>query len=148
MKLVMQPTDFSLCGQACVATIAGVSLEESIKAFGTRGGTHSRHVIKACKQLGISCGDKLIRLRKGTKKPDLCMVMFHFGDRINTHWVVFVRTKNIYGENIEAYLDPSHGLHFGYPKSEIDIRETSFLPIFEKATNITYNYIAPWECLR
>jgi len=65
MKLVRQPEGSSLCGQACVATIAGVSLEESIRAFdGTRGGTRTKQVINALRKFGIACGDKLLRITK------------------------------------------------------------------------------------
>jgi hypothetical protein len=66
---IYQPPGSSLCGQTCVAMLAGISLEESISAFnGKRGGTLTRDVVDAFRKLGIHCGDKLIHL-KGQKKP-------------------------------------------------------------------------------
>ena len=38
MKLIMQPT-FSTCGQACIAMIAGKSVEEVIRDMKTDGAT-------------------------------------------------------------------------------------------------------------
>ena len=38
MELIMQPT-FSTCGQACIAMIAGKSVEEVIKDMKTDGAT-------------------------------------------------------------------------------------------------------------
>lgn len=118
MKLVRQPENSSLCGQACVATIAGVSLEESIQAFrGTKGGTRTKQVIDALNKLGVKCGDKLVRI-KGNNKPLCCIVKQHFDDTKVTHWVVYYHGR---------YLDPDIGIYRDYVKG---MRETSFLPIF------------------
>lgn len=119
MELVRQPKNSSLCGQACVATIAGVSLEKSIKVFGgTKGGTRTRQVVEALRKLGIACGDKLTRINKDTEKSPTCIVKQHFDDTKITHWVVYY-----YG----YYLDPDIGIY----KEYIDgMRETSYLPIY------------------
>lgn len=49
LDLVRQPEGSNLCGQACVATLANVSLEEACKAVGKRGRTRWTDV-----RLGLS----------------------------------------------------------------------------------------------
>lgn len=123
MKLVRQPENSSLCGQACVATIAGVSLEESIAAFnGTRGGTRTKQVVEALRKLNISCGDKLVSLKKGIKPP-VCIAKLHFNDCKFTHWTVYY---------CGLYLDPDIGVLTGYCDG---VRETSYLPIYIQEAN-------------
>lgn len=117
---LQQPEKSSLCGQACVAMIAGITLDESIKVFRTKGGTRTSDVYRALTTLGIKCGDKLVRLKDGIQKPNICIVKLHFSDTKNTHWTVW---------NHNHFYDP--GLEFPieeYPKHLV--RETSFLPIF------------------
>ena len=53
MRLVRQPEDSSLCGQACVATLAGITLDESIEIFGTKGKTYGTHLVAALRCVGI-----------------------------------------------------------------------------------------------
>lgn len=119
MKLVRQPEGSSLCGQACVATIAGVSLEESIRAFdGTRGGTRTKQVINALRKFGIACGDKLLRITKKQNKTSTCIVTLHFDGCKGKHWVVYHEGR---------YLDPDVGIVTKYPSY---VRETSFLPVY------------------
>jgi len=119
MKLVRQPEGSSLCGQACVATIAGVSLEESIRAFdGTRGGTRTKQVINAFRKFGIACGDKLLRITKKQNKTSTCIVTLHFDGCKGKHWVVYHEGR---------YLDPDVGIVTKYPSY---VRETSFLPVY------------------
>jgi hypothetical protein len=118
MKLVRQPENSSLCGQACVATIAGVSLDDSIAAFNNaRCGTRTKQVVKALRKLGVKCGDKLISLKKNQKSP-VCIVKLHFDDCKFTHWTVY---------NMGLYLDPDAGVLTEYCKG---VHETSYLPIF------------------
>jgi hypothetical protein len=124
MKLIMQPEGSSLCGQACVAMIAGITLEESIKVFGTKGGTHTNDLIRAFKRLGISCDNRPILIgprHKYRTKPPICIVRQHFKDRKNTHWVVFYKGM---------YYDPSLGTLERYEDFFDDVRETSYLEIF------------------
>jgi hypothetical protein len=117
LKLIRQPENSSLCGQACVATIVGVSLEESIAVFGTKGGTRTKQVIAALRKLGIKCGDGLVSLKK-SQKPPLCIVKQHFDDCKHTHWVVY---------NNGLYYDPDVGVYREYVEG---MRETSYLPVY------------------
>lgn len=118
MKLVRQPEDSCLCGQACVATIAGVSLEESIRAFGgKRGKTRTKEVAKALHDLGVTSGDSLTRISKNEGKPNCCIVKLHFKNTENTHWTVYYNG---------LFYDPALGILKDYSEGT---RQTSFLPI-------------------
>ena len=118
MKILLQPEGSSLCGQACVAMLAGITLEESIKVFGSRAGTSTKQVVEALRSLGVKCADGLTRITKSRGKSEACMVVQHFDGAKHTHWVVYLNG---------LYYDPSIGIIFpGYPDF---VRETSFLEI-------------------
>lgn len=124
MRYLRQPSNRGVCGQTCVAMIADVSLDAAIKASGETGGTHATHVIKALNALCVKCDQKLTRIKKDTRKPDLCMVILHLEDN-EKHWTIFVRVE----DKLEAYIDPVAGVLRGYREG---IRETSYLQIHGK----------------
>lgn len=119
MKLVMQPSGSYLCGQACVAMIAEISLDDSISVFGKHGETPTRDVIAALRKLRISCGNKLTRMKKGISLPPCCILVLHFdGVPIHIwHWVVYYNG---------LYYDPGEGIGIGYKD---ETRITSYLPV-------------------
>lgn len=119
MKYIRQPEGSSLCGQTCVAMVAGVSLEESIKVFGTRSGTRTRQLVAALKTLRVNCGNKLIRLSKKNKKTDLCIVHLRIKGVKNGHWTVW---------NKNHFLDP--GIEMYVVDYGEMAKECSFLPIY------------------
>jgi len=91
--------------------IAGISLDESIAAFG--------------RKLGIECGDPpLIRIDGNCFISDTCIVKLHFDWISKTHWTVWHEGR---------YYDPSRVLaeqlaNMGrYPDG---VRATSYLPIY------------------
>ena len=53
MELIMQPTA-STCGQACIAMIAGKSVEEVIKDMKTDGSTSIGQLIEILEIYGVS----------------------------------------------------------------------------------------------
>ena len=116
INLIKQPEGSNLCGQACVAMIAGISLEESIKLFKSRGKTRTKQLYYALKERGISCSNKAIRI-KNYNKPKLCIVIIHYSDCKNTHWCVWHNNK---------YYNPAYGIR---KKSNVFERETSFIKI-------------------
>ena len=61
------------CGQACVAMIAGVTLEEAIVATGKTSRTRTADLKRGLDVFGIPHGDKLIRYRKGNPLPTVCI---------------------------------------------------------------------------
>jgi len=136
MIFVKQPHPSNCCGQACVAMLAGISLEESISVFGKRGGTSTKDVVFALRKLNIPCDDKLTRINKHPKS-DICIVVFRSkSDKRFSHWTVF--NKGFYynpamgiGTSInEPHNNPFTDEWFAY---EIEVHETSFLPIYLEA---------------
>ena len=63
MELIMQPTA-STCGQACIAMIAGKSVEEVIKDMKTDGPTSIGQLIEILDKYGISHAEKNKRISK------------------------------------------------------------------------------------
>jgi hypothetical protein len=58
VTLIRQNSDFT-CGQACVAMIAGISLEQSIVLFGHAHATRTKEVIAVLRKLGFRTPDRL-----------------------------------------------------------------------------------------
>jgi hypothetical protein len=118
IKWIQQPEGSSLCGQTCVAMIAGVTLEESIEAFGgKRSGTRTKDVVIALRKLGIN----------GQCYPDTCIVKLHFDGQKNTHWTIWHEGKFY---DPEAYHNFFLNEFMGGNKYWEGVRQTSYLPIF------------------
>ena len=116
IDLVRQPDNSNLCGQACVAMIAGISLNESIKLFNSRGKTNTKKLYYALQERGIICSDKATRI-KNNNKPEFCIVIIHYTGYKYTHWCIW---------NDNKYYDPARGVKTKLDKFE---RETSFIKI-------------------
>ena len=116
ISLIRQPEDSNLCGQTCVAMIAGISLNESIKLFNSRGTTTTKNVYEALQKKEISCSDKAIRI-KNNNKPKFCIVKIHYTGFKNLHWCIWNNNK---------YYDPVRGIR---KKLDVFERETSFIKI-------------------
>jgi predicted double-glycine peptidase len=125
---VLQPIPSSCCGQACVATLANKTLEESIAVFGKASGTSTNDVVEALNKFGVRCGTFLKRVSGHNQKSDVCIVRQRFKGEKHTHWVVFIRATRENGLLYDIYLDPSWGVMKGY--HEEYVREISFLPIY------------------
>lgn len=116
MKLVKQPVGSSQCGQACVATVCGITLEESLMIFRRKGQTRTKHIVAALRQMGIKCGDKLTR---GFPKEGAAILKFtHPSGR--SHWVVWYKNK---------YYDPIAGVSQKIPRWLLRSRVTSYLKL-------------------
>ncbi|MBQ8176580.1 MAG: hypothetical protein IJ035_06040, partial [Oscillospiraceae bacterium] len=61
MKLIMQPTP-ETCGQACIAIIAGKTVEEVIKDMKTSGQTSIGQLIEALDFYGIKHAERNTRI--------------------------------------------------------------------------------------
>jgi len=119
LKMIMQPEGSNLCGQACVAMLLGISLDESIKLIGKRGKTRTRDLVTALKAKGCDCGTRLIR---GDFIGD-CIIKMTF-TRTHSHWIIFYEGK---------FYDPSNG--FNPPGILIfakrgEYKLSSYLPIY------------------
>lgn len=94
LQHIRQPANSSLCGQTCVAMAAGITLDHSIKLFGTKGATRTKQVLGVLNELGIrSKGNRLTRNYHGI--PDYALVKVRFKDASQksgwnkmTHWVL------------------------------------------------------------
>lgn len=116
INLIKQPDGSSLCGQACVAMIVGISLNESIKLFNSKGATTTRKLYHALQKRGIFCSNKAVRI-KNDNKPKLCIVLIHYTGYKDTYWCVWNNNK---------YYNPGSGIR---KKLDADERETSFIEI-------------------
>lgn len=116
MKLVKQPKGSSLCGQACVAMLAGVSLEESTETFRTKGCTRYKALIQALRQLGVESAEKW---KMGHPTGD-AIIRFTNQELGCSHWVVFFKGK---------YYDPAGGVYRKLPKCLRKAKATSYLSV-------------------
>lgn len=114
--LVMQSTSGN-CGQACIAMLTGIGIDDVCKMMGTSGGTTIGQIIDALKQYNVRHAEKNIRLSKiNSRIPDIAILTVHFPEY--THWVLHYKG---------IYYDPEFGEMKEYSKGRI----TSFLECFE-----------------
>lgn len=117
MKLVKQPKDSNLCGQACVAMLCGLTLEQAILLVGTRGKTHTKPLKKALRAFGVHCGDRRVR---GMPNKDETALLFWKGGGTKGHWMVWHKGK---------YYDPVAGVFRRVPRWLSESRVTSHLKV-------------------
>lgn len=120
MNLVLQPAGSNQCGQACVAMVAGVSIEKVIGAIGHRHSTKTREIVAALKALGVECDPRLKRFKNPLlelRTMKIAIIKVRFNGRLMGHWVVW---------NDGKILDPA-----GNAATKIG-RWTSFLRIWSK----------------
>lgn len=70
----MQPT-FSTCGQACIAMIAGKSVEEVIRDMKTDGATSIGQLIEILDFYGIGHAERNKRISKKNPAPYKCSIL-------------------------------------------------------------------------
>ena len=116
MEPILQPS-FSTCGQACIAMIAGKTVEDVIHDMKTDGPTSIGQLIEALDFYGISHAEKNLRISKKRPEPaEYSILTVHMPEGY-THWVLLKDQK---------YYDPEVGLIEGaYTRGKI----TSFLEI-------------------
>ncbi|MBE5867732.1 MAG: hypothetical protein E7293_02060 [Lachnospiraceae bacterium] len=116
IEVIIQPAD-GLCGQACVAMLAGVSIEEVANVMGCREWQATMgHVISALKYYGIG-HDNLIIFTEGqpTVLPKCCILMEKMGRFC--HYLVYYNGK---------YYDSNLGILEEYDMSKLQ----GYLEIF------------------
>ena len=99
-----QPASSSVCGQYCVAMVAGVSKKEAIKAVGTISATRMTQLIKGLQRLGVNCSDHSKRI-KGGNKPEVAIILIkdtYFKNSGWSHYVVWFKGM-YYDPNGETY---------------------------------------------
>jgi len=95
IKLILQPPSSSLCGQACVAMAAGITLEESIRVFGHKHKTKTKELIRVLRSRHIFTGDKLKRFPQYTAwsfslNPHRAIIKEIYGPirKRKSHWIL------------------------------------------------------------
>lgn len=117
MKLIMQPTG-ETCGQACVAMIAGKSIEQVIKDMKTSGPTSIGQLIEILDYYGVKHAERNVRISKKNPAPYEYSILTVHTNAGYAHWTLLCDNK---------YYDPEFGLIEGeYPYGKI----TSFLAIY------------------
>ncbi|MBD5466910.1 MAG: hypothetical protein HDR21_02025 [Lachnospiraceae bacterium] len=117
MKLIKQ-TNFSACGQACIAMIADKPIETVIRDMGTDGPTSIGQLIEILDQYGIPHAEKNVRISKKNPQPAPFSILTVHTNAGYTHWTLLYQG---------TYYDPEFGLIEGeYPHGKI----TSFLGIY------------------
>ena len=107
------------CGQACVACLLGISLEEAVTRVGHRRGTKTKEIVKA---LGVT--GRLVQTRH-RQPTELCLLKVSFPETRNWHWVV---------KDGDTVMDPAFLYRLDYPvwcafQSDGGARVTSFLDL-------------------
>lgn len=116
MELIMQPTA-TTCGQACIAMLAGKSVDEVIRDMRTDGPTSIGQLMDILDAYGIRHAERNVRISKKNPVPHECSILTVHMNAGYTHWVLW------YGGR---YWDPEFGMISGeYPHGRI----TSFLAI-------------------
>lgn len=84
-----QPPRSRLCGQTCVAMLAGISLAESVKIFGHRHGTKVTDLHQALKTLHIHSDSVLRIVQDGQAMPQTFIAQVKSANRKRGwHWVL------------------------------------------------------------
>ena len=92
IELVRQPADAGLCGQACVAMIAGVSLQAAITAVGhaRRNGSNTRELAAGLQRLGVRTAGNRLRALRGQLPERALIALRRNGERnpYKFHWML------------------------------------------------------------
>ena len=112
---VPQPTPY-LCGQACVAMLAGVTAEEVAAVMNNDKGTGKKDIARALAHYSIPQAKTMTKADNATPLPEVCILKVllpRYG-----HWVLYAHG---------TYYDPEFGVSQTlYPKARVQ----SYLEIF------------------
>ncbi len=115
INYIKQPTEY-LCGQACVAMLAGVTVEEVIYVMKNDKGTGKKDIEKALSYYGIRQAKTMTKADDSSVLPKVCILKVLLPKY--SHWVLYYDGK---------YYDPEFGLTDElYHKARIQ----SYLEIF------------------
>lgn len=115
IKYIEQPTAY-LCGQACVAMLAGVSVDEVIEVMQNDKGTGKKDIERALNHYGIRQAKTMTKADNTSNLPKVCILKVLLPQY--AHWVLYYDGK---------YYDPEFGVTEElYQKARIQ----SYLEIF------------------
>ena len=98
IQYIPQPTEY-LCGQACVAMIAGVSVEDVIRVMNNDKSTGKKDIERALDHYGIRQAKTMTKADNGTPLPSACILKVLVSGY--SHWILYYHGK---------YYDPEFGL--------------------------------------
>ena len=105
---IQQPTEY-LCGQACVAMIANVSVDDVIRVMNNDQATGKKDIERALDHYGIRQAKTMTKVDNDTPLPPVCILKVLLPRY--RHWVLFYHG---------TYYDPEFGLMDGlYYKAKI-----------------------------
>jgi len=119
MNLVRQPKGSNLCGQACVATLCEITLDEAIMLTRKRGKTRTCDLKQALRAMGMSTAE-----RRKVGMPDrheTALLFFKSKDGKWCHWVLWHKGK---------YYDPQAGVFRKLPRYLEDADMASHLRVY------------------
>lgn len=115
IKYLKQPTEY-LCGQACVAMLANVTVEEVISVMQNDKGTGKKDIEKALNHYGIPQAKTMTKVDNSSVLPRVCILKVLLPGY--SHWILYYDGK---------YYDSEFGLMEElYPKARIQ----SYLEIY------------------
>lgn len=122
--LVRQPPGSNLCGQACIATLCNVSLEQACNLAGTYGQTNTAHLKRVLRACSFPHGDRRVL---GFPPDHVTALMFwRSADNREAHWMLWYNRK---------YYDPIAGVFRHPPRHVANSRVTSYLVVGEQHAN-------------
>ncbi len=98
IKYIKQPTPY-LCGQACVAMLANVSVDEVIAIMNNDKGTSKKEVADALTHYGIKHAKTMTKVDQTTTLPDVCILKLLLPGY--SHWVLYYKG---------TFYDPEFGV--------------------------------------
>ena len=98
IRYIKQPTEY-LCGQACVAMIADVSINEVIRVMNNDKSTGKKDIERALDYFGIAQAKTMTKADKDTPLPAACILKVLLPGY--SHWILYYHGK---------YYDPEFGL--------------------------------------
>ena len=115
IQYIQQPTEY-LCGQACVAMIAGVSVDDVIRVMNNDQATGKKDIERVLDHYGIRQAKTMTKADNNTPLPPVCILKVLLPRC--SHWVLYYHGK---------YYDPEFGLTDElYSKAKIQ----SYLELF------------------
>lgn len=120
-RLIRQPILSNLCGQCCVAMATGISLQDSIDEFGSKGATRTKQLVAVLRRRGVKCDDRLRLIGQNRTLPANCIIKMKFVGRAMGHWILKLG---------DLYLDPAFGAAYGrLPNTPPGAKLSSFLEL-------------------
>lgn len=95
---IKQPTEY-LCGQACVAMLAGVTVEEVVSVMKNDRGTGKKDIEAALNHYGIRQAKTMKKADNASVLPKVCILKVLLPKY--AHWILYYDGK---------YYDPEFGL--------------------------------------